>query len=73
MSVDVQLDLTAVQKFITAHQTALMSFCRDWREAYPDKIPQAEQFLLDLEAEYQLPEGSFLKVTRVLRGEADEA
>lgn len=50
-----------------------MSFCRDWREAYPDKIPQAEQFLLDLEAEYQLPEGSFLKVTRVLRGEADEA
>ncbi|MGH0263293.1 hypothetical protein NKY45_17665 [Sinorhizobium meliloti] len=72
MSLDIRLDLTEVQKVFSAYQTALMSFCREWREAYPDQIPQAEQFLRDLEEKHQLPESAFSKVIRVLRGEADE-
>jgi len=73
MDVEIKVDAGQVQRLIAAHQTALMSFCNEWRQAFPDQVDQGVAFLSELEEKFDLPSGSFAKVTRVLLGETDEA
>ncbi|MBB3743738.1 hypothetical protein FHX10_003237 [Rhizobium sp. BK591] len=73
METNINIDLTQVTNIITGYQTALMSFCAEWAKAYPEKIGDAESFLAEVEATYDLPVGTFSKTIRVLRGETDEA
>lgn len=72
MAVEINVDVGQIQRLIVAHQTALMSFCNEWREAFPDQIERGVAFLNELEGKFELPSGSFTRVTRVLRGETDE-
>lgn len=69
---EIKVDVGQVQRLIVAHQTALMSFCSEWRDAFPDQVERGVAFLNELEEKFELPPGSFTKVTRVLRGETDE-
>ena len=67
--INIQIDATQINKMLLAHQSALMSFGREWAKAYPDQVKAGEDYLDRLAAEYDLPENTFLKVKAALRGE----
>lgn len=67
---EIQLDITQVQRVLTAHQSALMTFCNEFRLARPELAGDAEDTLDGIAKSLGLDTEVFDKAKQALRGEA---
>ena len=68
---DIEIDFSQPERVLVAHQSALMTFCNEFRLARPDLVEQAEATLDGIAARFELDPRIFIKAKRALRGEEE--
>lgn len=70
----INIDVTEVQKVISAYQAALNSFCLEYRTDHSaEDVAKAEDYFSLIVQQFGLSQDPFDQARRVLRGEATEA